>query len=54
MTKEQRREAQGLLKAYDDAMACQSKNMADAKLIVMANYGDLAIEMLRSLLKLNT
>jgi hypothetical protein len=51
VTQEQRKEAEALLKAYDDAMASQERSMADAKLIVMANYGDLAANMLRQLVR---
>ena len=43
-------EAQKLLAAYDEAMASQANNMADAKLIVMANYGDLCASELRFVL----
>ncbi len=44
--------AQETLDAYQDAMASQEKNMSDAKLIVMANYGDLCASHLKRLLKL--
>lgn len=43
------REAAQIIKAYDAAMACQGEHAHVAKLIVMANYGDLAINILRSL-----
>lgn len=42
-------EARKLLAAYDEAMASQSGNTADAKLIVMANYGDLCASVLRAI-----
>ena len=51
MTEQQRDEAMKLLAAYDEAYASQGKNMADAKLIVMANYGDLCAQLLRRIVK---
>lgn len=46
-------ESRKLLAAYDGAMASQSGNMADAKLIVMANYGDLCADLLRAIVNQN-
>src|SRR5258708_35850323 len=37
-----------IIEAYDNAMKCQGDHAHDAKLIVMANYGDLAIGILRA------
>lgn len=43
-------QAEKILKAYDMAMACQGEHSHDAKLMVLANYGDLALGLLRALL----
>lgn len=45
------KEGVATIKAFDDAMACQGEHSHDAKLIVMANYGDLAINALKAALK---
>lgn len=40
-----------IITAFDRAMACQGEHAHDAKLIVMANYGDLAIGVLRAAIR---
>lgn len=51
LTRDQAEEAKALLANYDSAMESQGKGSSDAKLIVMANYGDLAANYLRAILK---
>lgn len=43
--------ARKMMLDFDDAMACQKGSDSSASLIVMANYGDLASQYLRAILK---
>lgn len=45
--------AEGLLAAYDSAYANQKDNGASILIPIIANYGELALQMLRSLVKEN-
>lgn len=46
--------AEGLLAAYDSAYANQKDNGASILIPIIANYGELALQMLRSLVEENT
>lgn len=45
------KEAEAILRDYDEAMASQPDVVSNAKLIVIANYGELGLQVLRALLR---
>lgn len=51
LSAEQVQQAREMMLAFDEAMACQKGGDSSASLIVLANYGDLASQYLRAILK---
>ena len=51
LTADHEANARQMMREFDEAMECQKGSDASASLIVLANYGDLASQYLRAILK---